>query len=124
MCATDRSCASFRKTKVLHFAFLNEVLDRACHVFDRYIRVNTVLVEQIDGLRPESLQGCLGNLSDMLWTTIHAVGIQFEPELGGDHHLIADGSQGLAYELFVHKWPIDLSRIKEGYATFYGCADQ
>ena len=60
----------------------------------------------------------------MLWPAVHAIRIEFEPELGGDHDLVADESQGFADKLLVCKWSISLSGIKEGHAAFHGCADQ
>ena len=48
--ATDRLHSCFRKAEVLHLAFPNQVLHRSRHVFDGHVRVNAVLIEQIDGL--------------------------------------------------------------------------
>jgi hypothetical protein len=50
---------------------------------------DTVLVEQIDGIDPESLERALGDLLDVLGPTIQAnplrppLGSSSEPELGG-----------------------------------------
>ena len=48
--ATDRPHSCFRKAEVLDLALLNQVLHRSRYVFDRHVRVNTVLIEQIDGI--------------------------------------------------------------------------
>ena len=48
--ATDCLHSRFRKAEVLHFAFLDQVLHRARHVLDRHVRVDTVLIEQIDDI--------------------------------------------------------------------------
>ena len=45
---------------------------------------------------------------------------QVEPELGGDPHLLAEGREGLADEIFVCEGSIDFSGIKEGDAAFDG----
>src|SRR6187455_2458776 len=125
MCASNGLYTSFREAKVLHFAFLNEVLDCPRHIFNWHVRVHAVLVEKIDHPDPQTLDRSLGDFSNMLWPTIHApVSIQFKTELGGDHHLITERSQGLAHEFFVRKRTISLSRIKEGHTAFHGCADQ
>ncbi len=111
---------------MLHLAFLNQVLHRSSHVFDRHIRVDPVLVEQIDDsiLRRLSEASatslmCSGRLSSAL-----PVGIKFEPELGGNHHLLAEGSECLTYEFFVCERAVRFSRIEESDAAFDSCADQ
>ena len=48
MCATDGLHSGFRKAEVLNLTFLNQVLHRARNVFDWHVRVNTVLIEQIN----------------------------------------------------------------------------
>src|SRR5262245_65840663 len=100
MCATDGLRSCFRKAEVFHLTFLNQVLHRSRHVFDREVRVNTVLIEQIDDIDLESLERGLGDLLDALWPTIQphptrlSAGLKFEPALGCYHHLLLDGSTG------------------------------
>jgi hypothetical protein len=55
---------------VLHRTLLNEVLHRSRAVLDRHVRVYPVLVEQIDDIGLESLEGRLGDFLDVLWRTI------------------------------------------------------
>src|SRR5437879_7096128 len=70
VCATDCLHSWIRKAEVLHLTFLNQVLHGARYVFDRHGGVNTVLVEQIDDIGLESLEGGLGDFLDVLWPTI------------------------------------------------------
>jgi hypothetical protein len=56
MRAPNRLDSCFRKAEVLDLSLLNQVLYRSGHVFDRHVRVNTVLIEQVDGVDLESLQ--------------------------------------------------------------------
>src|SRR5882724_7855804 len=94
--------ACFGKAEVLDLARLNQVLHRSSYVFDRHVRVNTMLIEQLDCLDLEPLERALDGLLDMLWPTVearrtlHAARIEIrtevEPEFGGDHHLLAEGS--------------------------------
>jgi hypothetical protein len=59
-----------------------------------------MLVEEIDDIGPEPLQRRLGDLPDVLGAAVHAalsaISIEFEAELGGDRHLIAERGEGLA----------------------------
>ena len=57
---------------MLDFACLNQVLDRSRHFFDGHIRVNPVLVKQIDGLDPQALERGIGNPLDLLWAAVQA----------------------------------------------------
>jgi hypothetical protein len=60
-------------------------------------------MERIDGIGLESLERGLGDLLDVLWPTIQAhptplsLGIKFESELGGYHHLFTEGREGSAH---------------------------
>jgi hypothetical protein len=47
VCATDRLHACFRKAEVLDLTLLDQVLHRTGDVFDRHVRVNPVLIEQV-----------------------------------------------------------------------------
>src|SRR5437762_4734395 len=85
VCAADRLHARFRKAEVLDLTFANKLLHRSGYLFDRHVRINTVLIEQIDNIGPESLQRSVGDLFDVLWPAVHAnwrtaVWIEFEPK--------------------------------------------
>jgi len=41
---------------VLELALPNQVFDGSCNVFDRHDRAGTMLIEQIDGIDPESIE--------------------------------------------------------------------
>jgi len=60
----------FRKAEVLHLTLVDELLHRSRDVFDGHVRVNAVLIEQIDDIGLESLEGCLGDFLDVFWPTI------------------------------------------------------
>ena len=46
-----------------------------------------------------------------------------EPELGGDHHLVADGSQRLSDDLLAKERPVDFGDIEKRNAAVIGRAD-
>src|ERR1700730_3655659 len=133
VCATDRLHACFRKAEVLDLTLLDQVLHRAGDVFDRHVRVNPVLIEQVDDIDFEPLERALDSLLDVLRPTVQArstlhptgieVRIEVKPELGGDHYLIAEGSEGFAHELFVYERAVNLGGVKESDAAFHRCAE-
>src|SRR5205823_969335 len=90
VCATDRLHSWLRKAEVLDFTFLNQILHRSGDLFDRHAGINTVLIEQIDNIGPESLERSFSNFFDVLWPAIEAdllaFRTKFKSELGGDHH--------------------------------------
>jgi hypothetical protein len=45
---------------------LNQILHSARNIFDRNIQVDPMLVEQIDGINPETLDRLFCNLLDVL----------------------------------------------------------
>ena len=59
---------------------------------------------------------CSGRLSrpDLL----AGIGIELEAELGGDHHLVTEGSESFAHEFFVGERAIRFSGIEECDAAF------
>ena len=66
MRAADRLHAGFRQAEVLDLAFLDQILHRARDILDRHVRVDAVLIEQIDHVGLEPLQRGLGDLLDVL----------------------------------------------------------
>src|SRR6266568_2176125 len=130
MCATDRLHACFRKAEVLHLACLNQPFHCPRHVFDRHVRVNAVLIEQINGINLETLERGLGHLFDAFWPTIQAlptgtsVRIKFEPELRCYHHSPAERSESFAHKFFVSERAVNFSGIEESDAAFHGCPKQ
>jgi len=62
--ATNRLRSCFRKAEVFYFSFPNQVFHRARDVFDRHVRVDPVLIEQVDCLDLEPLERALDGLFD------------------------------------------------------------
>ena len=95
-------------------------------VFDRYLRIWPVLIEQIDAVRPEALKRCVGNLPDAFRSAVRGlVRVPVpEAEFGGDDHAVADWFQRLANQLFIDERSVALCRIKEGHPPLNGSTNQ
>ena len=94
--------AGLRQAEVPDLPFLNQVLHGSGDVFDRDVRVDAVLVEEVDPSIVEPLERRLGDLSDVRGPAVQAgllAALELEPELRGDDHLIANRCQRLADEL-------------------------
>ena len=128
MRATDRLRRCFGEAEVPDFTFPDQILHRPGHLFDRHVRVYTVLVVEVDSLDPEPLERALGSLLDVLWPAIQApllpVWTEIKAEFGGDHDLLPDGRERFAYQLLVRERSVDLGGVEERDATLDGRPDQ
>ncbi len=115
---------------MLDLALLNQVLYGTSNVFDWHVGINAVLIEQVDYIGFEALERGLGDLLDVLRTAVQAaptrsaIGIRFEPEFGGDHHLVTKWSQRFAHEFFVGERTVNFGGVEERYAAFDGRPNQ
>src|SRR5262245_39030113 len=106
----------FRKAEVLDLTFLNQVLHRSCYIFNRYVWITTVLIEEIDYTRLEALERCIGNLLDVFRPAVAApplsgYWIEIMTELCCDHNPVANRCKGLADKFFVGEWAVGFSSI-------------
>src|SRR6266550_4666646 len=125
--AADRARPGFGHAEVLHLALRNQFLDRARHVFDRHVWVDTVLIIEIDDVGLESFQRTLDALLDALGAAVLDLlpaGIPSDSELRGEHHLCAHWRQRFAYELFVGVRTVNFGGIEERDAPFDGRANE
>ena len=114
------------RPKCLTLPCLDQLLHRPGHVLDGHVRVDAVLIEQVDGVGPEPLERRLGDLLDVLRPAVQArrlgrlSGAEVEPELGGDDHLVAERGEGLADQLLVRERAVDLGGVEERDAALDG----
>ena len=55
MCPANRLDSQLRKAEVLHFTFLDQVFHCSSYIFDWHLRVNTVLVKQVNSISGTSI---------------------------------------------------------------------
>jgi hypothetical protein len=67
---TDRLRARLGQAEVLHLPRADELFDRTRNVLYGNVRIDPVLVEEIDGVDAQSPERHLGNFSDVLRTAI------------------------------------------------------
>jgi hypothetical protein len=112
---------------VLDLALLDEVFHGAGNVFDGHVRVDPMLVEEVDRLDAEALARTVDTLFEVVGTAVDdllAVRVDADPELGGDHNLIADRGEGFPDQLFVPERAVGLGGVEEGDAKIHGLAEQ
>ena len=122
--AADRLYAGLGEAEVADLALVDQVLDGAGDVLDRDVRVDAVLVEQVDRVGPQPLQRSLHASADRARGGCRARpvrrALQVEPELRRDHDLVADRLERLADELLVGERAVDLGGVEERDAAVDG----
>src|SRR5579875_2285410 len=128
--APNRFRCRFRKTEMLDLALLNQVLHRARHILDGNLRVDAVLIEQVNRLHTSSLERALGTLLDVFRPAVEPrqtpfrLGINFPAKLRGNYDLTPKRLESLAHELFVCIWAVDFCSIEKRNAEFHSPSNQ
>ena len=120
MGSPNRLGACLRQSKMLHLAFLDQVLDGSSNIFNGNPVIHAMLVEQVDDIGLQALQRSSGNLLDVFGTAVQPrlLGIfDVESELRRDHDIFAKWREGFADKFFVRERAVDFSGIEERYAT-------
>ena len=129
MRAAKRLDARLRHAEVLHLTLRDQLLDGPGDVLDRHVRIDAMLVEEIDGFDPKSLERSLDRLPDTIWPTADAaifpgLEINVETELGGDYDLVPERPQRFADDFFVGEGAVDLRRVEKGHSSVHRSTDQ
>lgn len=125
-CATDGLRAGLAEAEVLHLARLDQFLDGARDVLDRHVRIDAVLVEDIDLVNAQVAQAVVGDRADVVRAAVETQALlgPREAELGGQHDLVAEVAHGGAKQnLVVARAPaVELGGVEEGDAQVVGVA--
>src|SRR6185436_12149351 len=125
--AADCLHAGLGEAEVLDLALLDQFLDGACDVFDRDVRVDAVLVEEVDRVGAQAPQRIFDASRDRLRTAVGAAGLirrEVEAELGRDHDPVTYRLERLADELLVRERAVALRRVEERDAAVDSRPDQ
>jgi len=116
--STDSLWRRLRQAEVLHFPRRDQVLDRPRDILDRHVRVDAVLVEQVDGLDLQPRQHRVHDVTDVIRTAVEATAtrpgllIDVPAELRSNRHLVAHGCEGVADEHLVGERAVDLRGVE------------
>ncbi len=126
MGAADVGGAGFREAEEADLAFPHQLTDRAGDILDRHVRIDAVLVEEVDTVGLQALERGLGDLPNVFRATIDArlrIAV-LEAEPRRDHHPITERGEGFADELLVSERAVGFRRIKKGDAALVGRPDE
>ncbi len=110
MGAAQRLRSHLREAPVQDLALRHQLLDGAGDVFDRDLRVDAMLIEEIDAVGAKTLEHALDRELDVVRAAVEAraprarLRIDVPAELGGDDHLVPEGRDAFAQD------PLDLMR--------------
>src|SRR5690606_6607719 len=122
--------AGLGKAEVLDLSSFDELFHCARDVLDGHLRVDAVLVKQVNGFYSEPLQRLVRHLLDVLGPAVEAqptwvpVGMELKPKLGGDHHFATKGLESFADEFFICIGAIYLGGIEKRDAPLHRSPDQ
>ena len=108
--------SGLRQAEVADLAFGDELGHRSDGVLDGHLGVDAVLVVEVDVVHTQPAQGRLAGPVDVLGAAAHRGNAGSrpadDPELGGQHHLVAAFDDGPADQLLVGAGPYmsDVSR--------------
>ena len=121
--ATNRRWRSFRQTKEADFAGLYQIGHRAHGVFDWRLRINAMLVVQIDDIDAESLEGSVARSLHVFRPTAHGperriVLFADIAELGGEKDTVALAANSFANELLIVANAVHIRGVEKVDAKF------
>ena len=107
-----------------NLAFRNELANGTGDVFDRDLRIDAMLIEEIDVIGFQAFERCLGNGADVLRPAVEAIRrlTAHKAEFCRDNNLIADRTECVAEEFLVREWTVGFGGIEERNAEIHSRA--
>jgi len=117
--------ADLAHPEAAHLARRDQLGDGPGGLLDGDVRIEAVLVQQVEALDAEASEGPVDDLTDAFRTRVQPLQpvVHVEAELGRDLHVTLEGLQHLADERLVGVRVVDLRRVEEGDAGVQGGAD-
>jgi hypothetical protein len=117
--APDRGGRRLREAEVADLALLHQLRHRPHRLLDRNVRINAVLVVEIDVVHAEAAQRALARAVHVLGAAVdpaaaRVFGIADDPELGGQDHLVAPLCDGAPDQLLVGVRPVHVRCVQQG----------
>src|SRR6266481_4219149 len=102
-----------------------QLFHRVGYVFNWHVRIDPVLVIQIDAVGSEALQGFLNHFPDVLRSAVKnkTALLIVEAKFGCDSDSVADRCERLSDKLFVRVGTVKFGCIEERDAFFMGCTN-
>ena len=130
--AADRLRRGLAEPDVADLALLDQLGERADGLLDRRVRVDAVLVVEVDVVGAQPLQRALDRAAHVLGRAVErrgasgssGVGVGADAELGGDDRPRRGGRRAPCRQLLVRVRPVDLGGVEEGAAELDRAVDR
>src|SRR5690606_6384760 len=126
--SAKRGGASLREFVVAHLAARDEFRHRAYRLFDRSIRIDSVLIVKVDVVDTETTQAGVASRTDVLRaaadSTFHGIAAAHDAELGRDDRLVSPIAECPPEEFFVGMWAVHVGGIEKIDAEFEGAMNR
>jgi hypothetical protein len=126
--APDRLGRSLRQAQVANLALIDQLRHRADGLLDRDLRVDAVLVVEVDRLDSEPLERRVARRVHVLGVPAYsqplAVLAAGVPELRRQHHLVATAGDRAAHQDLVREGPVHVGGVKEVDPQFERAVDR
>src|ERR1700722_15518734 len=112
----NRLCACLGKAEVAYLSGYYQIRHGADCFFNRSLRVDSVLIVEIDRVDAEPLQAGVAGSADVLRAAVHsarAIRLAHDTELGGDDDFVAMRFERAAYQLFIGVRAVHVRGIEE-----------
>src|SRR2546425_8776474 len=114
--AADRGGTGLGQPDVADLAFGDQLAESASGVFDGRVRIDSVLVVQIDVVGAQPLQGTFDRDADVRRAAVEdagaAPGVRDDAELCGQHYLVAAVLDGPSDQVLVCVGTVDLRGVR------------
>src|SRR5579863_2042354 len=118
MCFANGVGASLREAEMQHLSVFDKLLHGTRNVLDWHIWIDPMLVEEIDAVRPETLQTPVHHSLDVFGPAIQTALVgEVEAELRCDLHLVAERFECAADDGFAHVRAVHFSRVEERHTV-------
>ena len=102
-----------------NLALSDQLFDRARNVLDRDVRVDAMLVQQIDTVGAEALERAFDDCLDVLGAAVQtaSASLDVEAKLRRDPDIVANWRQRFTDKLLAGVGPVHFGGIEEGHAS-------
>ncbi|MNI29551.1 hypothetical protein D3C73_833710 [compost metagenome] len=106
------------QAQITHLAGTDQFGHGADGFFDGHLRIDTVLVIQVEGVHAQAFQAAVDGLANVFRPTVDAPGsgvrrVADDTELAGQEHLVALAGNGLADQLFIGVRAVHIGGIEQ-----------
>ena len=128
--AADGLQPRFRQPVISNLPLRCEIFHRPGHILDGHLRIDAMLVEQVDAIGPQTSQLPVDHLPDVFGPAVHATAslarlqIDVEAEFRAEDDPVADALQGFPDDFLRHERTVGLGSVQQSDAEIHCTPDE